>query len=164
MGRKKLKKKVSALVKEDEVYQASDLSGVAYLFSLSRENYYKLFCAIAVLILSVASLMLSVRLLGWLFEDLTGNRTFVWHYAAAFLAFELLAALLRYSGSIFMSYTTTAIILDVRKKLFQKLTRLPITYFDRQPLGRTVARITNDVERVEYFFLTYSCCFVVCSN
>ena len=152
MGRKKLKKKVSALVREDEVYQASDLSGVAYLFSLSRENYYKLFCAIAVLILSVASLMLSVRLLGWLFEDLTGNRTFVWHYAAAFLAFELLAALLRYSGSIFMSYTTTAIILDVRKKLFQKLTRLPITYFDRQPLGRTVARITNDVERVEYFF------------
>ena len=43
MGLKELKKRVGALVKEDEVYQTSDLAGVAYLFSLSRENYYKLF-------------------------------------------------------------------------------------------------------------------------
>ncbi len=164
MGLKELKKKVVTLVREDEVYQSSDFGGVAYLFLLSRENYYKLFSAIAVLVLSVACLMCSVRLLGWLFEDLAGNRNFVWQYAVAFLAFELVAVLLRYGGSIFMSYTTTAIILDVRKKLFRKLTRLPITYFDRQPLGRTVARITNDVERVEYFFsriLANSLCSVI---
>ena len=152
MSLKKLKKQVSALVKEDEVYQTSDLAGVVYLLSLSRENYYKLFSAIAVLVLSVTCLMLSVRMLGWLFEDLAGNRNFMWQFAVAFIIFELLAALLRYGGSIFMSYTTTSIVLEARKKLFRKLTRLPITYFDRQPLGRTVARITNDVERVEYFF------------
>ena len=152
MGLRELKKRVGALVKEDEVYQTSDLAGVAYLLSLSRENYYKLFSAIAVLVLSVACLMLSVRTLGWLFEDLAGNRSFMWQFAVAFIIFELLAALLRYGGSIFMSYTTTSIVLEARKKLFRKLTRLPITYFDRQPLGRTVARITNDVERVEYFF------------
>ena len=164
MNLKELKKQVGAIVREDEVHQSSDLSGVAYLFALSRENYYQLFSATAVLVLSVACLMFSVRLLGWLFEDLAGNRTFVWQYAVAFLAFELLAMLLRYGGSIFMSYTTTAIILDVRKKLFRKLTRLPVTYFDRQPLGRTVARITNDVERVEYFFsriLADSMCAVI---
>ena len=152
MNLKELKKKVSALVREDEVRQSSDLGGIAYLFSLSRENYRKLFSAVAVLVLSVACLMVSVRLLGWLFEDLASDRTLVWQYAVAFLAFEVLAVFLRYGGSIFMSYTTTSIILDVRKKLFRKLTRLPVTYFDRQPLGRTVARITNDVERVEYFF------------
>ncbi len=152
MGLKELKKRVRALVREDEVYQSSDVSGVAYLLSLSRENYYRLFSAIAVLMLSVACLMISVRLLGWLFEDLAGNRNFMWQYAMVFIVFELLAAALRYGGSIFMSYTTTSIILEVRKKLFRKLTLLPITYFDRQPLGRTVARITNDVERVEYFF------------
>lgn len=164
MNLKELKKKVGTIVREDEVHQSSDLSGVAYLFALSRENYYQLFSATAVLVLSVACLMFSVRLLGWLFEDLASNRTFVWQYAMAFLAFELLAMLLRYGGSIFMSYTTTAIILAVRKKLFRKLTRLPVTYFDRQPLGRTVARITNDVERVEYFFsriLADSMCAVI---
>lgn len=164
MSLKELKKKVTTLVREDETHQASDLAGVAYLLSLSRENYYKLFSAIAVLVLSVACLMLSVRLLGWLFEELAGNRTFIWHYALAFLAFEFLAELLRYGGSIFMSYTTTSIVLEVRKKLFLKLTLLPITYFDRQPLGRTVARITNDVERVEYFFsrvLAHALCSVI---
>ena len=164
MRLKELKKKVTALVKEDEVFQFSDLSGITYLFFLSRENYYKLFSAIAVLVMNVACLMVSVRLLGWLFEDLAGERKLVWQYAAAFIAFELLAASLRYSGSIFMSYTTTSIILDVRKKLFKKLTVLPITYFDRQPLGRTISRITNDVERVEYFFsriLAASLCAVI---
>ena len=164
MGIKELKQKVSALVREDEIHQSSDLGGVAYLFSLSRNNYYKLFLAIAVLVLSVACLMMSVRFLGWLFEDLSGDRTSVWQYAVVFIVFELLAAALRYGGSIFMSYTTTAIVLDVRKKLFKKLTCLPITYFDRQPLGRTVARITNDVERVEYFFsriLADSFCSVI---
>lgn len=160
----KLRQKALSLIREDEVYQVSDLGGVSYLLSLSRENYYKLFSAIAVLVLSVSCLMIAVRLLGWLFEELAGNRTLVWQYAAAFLAFEILAVFLRYSGSIFMSYTTTAIIFEVRKKLFRKLTRLPITYFDRQPLGRTVARITNDVERVEYFFsriLADSLCSVI---
>ena len=164
MGLKELKKRVGALVKEDEVFKTSDLGGVAYLFLLSRENYYKLFSAIGVLVLSVVCLMLSVRMLGWLFEDLAGNRSFMWQFAVAFIIFELLAALLRYGGSIFMSYTTTSIVLEARKKLFRKLTRLPITYFDRQPLGRTVSRITNDVERVEYFFsrvLADSLCSII---
>ena len=91
MNLKELKKKVSALVREDEVHQSSDLGGIAYLFSLSRENYSKLFSAVAVLVLSVACLMVSVRLLGWLFEDLASDRTLVWQYAVAFLAFEVLA-------------------------------------------------------------------------
>ena len=160
----RLKQKVSKLIRDDEVYQTSDIGGVAYLFSLSRQNYIKLLAAITTLVLSVSCLMISVRLLGWLLEDITTTSSNVWYYAAAFLTFEVLAVLLRYGGSIFMSHTTNNIVLEVRKKLFAKLTRLPITYFDRQPLGRTIARTTNDVEKVEHFFssiLANSLCSVI---
>src|SRR6185312_10911088 len=35
---------------------------------------------------------------------------------------------------------------DLRKQLFGHLQRLPIAYFDRNPAGRLVTRVTNDVE------------------
>ncbi|MGH3185299.1 MAG: ABC transporter ATP-binding protein, partial [Streptosporangiaceae bacterium] len=35
---------------------------------------------------------------------------------------------------------------DLRRQLFAHLQRLPIAYFDRNPAGRLVTRVTNDVE------------------
>lgn len=35
---------------------------------------------------------------------------------------------------------------DLRKQLFAHLQRLPISFFDRNPAGRLVTRVTNDVE------------------
>lgn len=147
-----LEQKIGTLVHEDKVRQSSDLGGISYLIALSRENSFKLFLAVILLMSSVGCLMFSVRVLGWLFEELSMGGTDVWPYAMAFLAFEIGAVVLRYYGSIFTAYITNAIILEVRKKLFTKLTLLPVSYFDRQPLGRTVSRITSDVEGVENFF------------
>jgi ABC-type multidrug transport system fused ATPase/permease subunit len=41
---------------------------------------------------------------------------------------------------------------DIRQRLFYKMTALPISYFDRQPMGRTITRMTHDVEGIETFF------------
>src|SRR5262249_15848926 len=39
-----------------------------------------------------------------------------------------------------------SLMVDLRADLFRHLQRLPIAYFDRQPLGRLMTRVTNDVE------------------
>ena len=148
-----LKEKNLRLVSDEKIAQFSDLHGIGYLLYLSRENYYRLMGGIFILTASVACLMLSVHVLGQLLENLSADlHTDIYKLVAFFLALEIAAAVLRYFGSVTIVHTTNSIIYHVRKKLFHKLTCLPITYFDRQPLGRTLSRITTDVEGVEHFF------------
>ncbi len=40
----------------------------------------------------------------------------------------------------------------LRETLFAFLHRLPMTFFDRQPVGRLVARVTNDVDAIQELF------------
>lgn len=40
----------------------------------------------------------------------------------------------------------------LRVRLFEKLFRLPLAYFDKQPLGRLMTRVTNDTESVAELF------------
>lgn len=41
---------------------------------------------------------------------------------------------------------------DLRRQLFAHLQRLPVTFFDRNPVGRLVTRVTNDVESLNELF------------
>ena len=41
---------------------------------------------------------------------------------------------------------------DLRSALFRHLQRLPVAYFDRQPIGRLMTRVTNDVEVLNEMF------------
>ena len=41
---------------------------------------------------------------------------------------------------------------ELRGKLFAKIQRLPMAYFDRTPLGRVMTRVTNDTESVAELF------------
>ncbi len=41
---------------------------------------------------------------------------------------------------------------DLRRQLFAHLQRLPVSFFDRNPVGRLVTRVTNDVESLNELF------------
>jgi len=41
---------------------------------------------------------------------------------------------------------------DLRMKVFSHLQRLPVTFFDRNPVGRLVTRLTNDIQNVHEMF------------
>ena len=45
-----------------------------------------------------------------------------------------------------LSYTGQAIIYNIRQKLFTHLQKMPLSYFDKNPIGRLVTRDTNDTE------------------
>ena len=44
------------------------------------------------------------------------------------------------------------VMLDLRLALFTQLQRLPIAYFDRNPIGRLMTRVTNDVDVLNELF------------
>jgi ATP-binding cassette subfamily B protein/ATP-binding cassette subfamily C protein len=44
------------------------------------------------------------------------------------------------------------VILDIRDQLFRHLLRLPMKFYDQNPTGRIVTRVTNDTENLNEFF------------
>ena len=76
-----------------------------------------------------------------------------WHTTAAlFLCFELGSVALQFLGRWSLANGSNRALLNLRVELFRKLDRLPLGYFDRQPVGKIITRLTNDVEGMEAFF------------
>ena len=56
---------------------------------------------------------------------------------------------LRYVQSVLMNYVGQRVMTDLRMEIFSHLQRMSIAFFDRNPVGRLVTRLTNDVSTLE---------------
>ena len=67
-----------------------------------------------------------------------------------------LATLLQFGFSYFETLFTTRlgqeVMHDLRLQIFRHLQRLPVTFFDRNPAGRLITRVTSDVEALNELF------------
>jgi ABC-type multidrug transport system fused ATPase/permease subunit len=45
-----------------------------------------------------------------------------------------------------LSYAGQSIIYNIRQQIFTHLQKMPLAYFDKNPIGRLVTRVTNDTE------------------
>lgn len=55
-----------------------------------------------------------------------------------------------------LQWLGTTAVTTLRARLFAKIQRLPLSYFDKTPLGKLVTRVTNDTESVAELFATGS--------
>ncbi len=51
-----------------------------------------------------------------------------------------------------LQYTGQRVMYDMRRGLFAHVLRLPLRFFDRNPVGRLVTRVTNDVAAINEMF------------
>ncbi len=51
-----------------------------------------------------------------------------------------------------MQLTGQKVMLDLRMQIFRHLQRLPVAFFDRNPVGRLVTRLTSDVDALNEMF------------
>jgi ATP-binding cassette, subfamily B, multidrug efflux pump len=75
----------------------------------------------------------------------------------ATLAFVFLLALLvefvfEYAGSILAAFIGQRVMYDLRIQIFTYLQKLSIPYFDKNPVGRLMTRVTSDVETLNELF------------
>ena len=76
----------------------------------------------------------------------------VWR-AAALFAFALVAQFLCSYGQTWLtSLLGQRVMRDLRLQIFAHLQRLPIPFFDRNPAGRLITRVTSDVETLNELF------------
>ena len=86
--------------------------------------------------------------------------------AAVFLAIVFLNFILNFTQKMIMEYSGHMIMHDLRMKLFIHVQDLAIEFFTRNPVGRLVTRVTNDVQNMHELFtsiisLVFKDCFLL---
>jgi ATP-binding cassette subfamily B multidrug efflux pump len=72
--------------------------------------------------------------------------------AIVFIASLLLTFLTVYAEGCVMMLMGQYIMYDLRNQIFGHLQRLPIAFYDRNPIGRLVTRVTTDVDALNEMF------------
>jgi ATP-binding cassette subfamily B protein len=69
-----------------------------------------------------------------------------------FFGAQLLRLIFSYFQSIFVNTIGQYVMFDIRKELYQKLQNQEVAYYDRNPVGRIMTRLTTDVDSLNQLF------------
>ncbi|CAM4445541.1 ABC transporter ATP-binding protein [Deinococcus marmoris] len=58
---------------------------------------------------------------------------------------------LQYAFALVIGYLGQNVLRDIRADVFSKLQRLQLSYFDQNPVGRLITRVTSDVDAINQF-------------
>src|SRR5262249_61512395 len=72
--------------------------------------------------------------------------------AVLFLLTLVSAFLLRFGQIYVLSMTGQRVMMDLRREIYSHLQRLHVGYFDRNPVGRLMTRVTTDVDAINDLF------------
>ncbi|GIV88195.1 MAG: lipid A ABC transporter permease/ATP-binding protein [Chloroflexus sp.] len=75
----------------------------------------------------------------------------VWPYFVAFLGALLTNFAFRYSHSYFINSVGQQVMKDLRVAIFRHILSQSLSFFNRNPVGRLITRITNDVDALNEF-------------
>ncbi|HNC69140.1 MAG TPA: ABC transporter transmembrane domain-containing protein, partial [Pseudomonadales bacterium] len=73
--------------------------------------------------------------------------------AVAYAGLQCVAAMAGYAQGVQLARIALDAVLRLREQAFTTTLRLPVTWFDRTPVGSVVSRLTNDTEAVKDFYL-----------
>jgi len=72
----------------------------------------------------------------------------VWNNVGKMLLCYVVSAILSYVMAVLMIHLSQKIVYTMRKQLFEKLTTLPVSYFDTHAVGDIISRISYDIDTV----------------
>ncbi|MGH7554223.1 MAG: ABC transporter ATP-binding protein, partial [Longimicrobiales bacterium] len=72
--------------------------------------------------------------------------------ATAFLGSLIVAFALEYWQTILTTWLGQRVMYDLRREIFARLQRVEVAFFDRNPVGRLMTRVTSDVEVLNELF------------
>jgi ATP-binding cassette subfamily B protein len=72
--------------------------------------------------------------------------------AAIYVGLLVFSFLLEFLQTYYMQWTGQKVMFDLRRQIFRHLQRLHIAFFDKNPVGRLVTRVTTDVDALNEMF------------
>jgi ATP-binding cassette subfamily B protein len=142
-------------------FHEEEAIGKTYDFQVARRllRYLKPYVR---LLVPALLLTLSLNLLGILQPKFT-EYAIDWHIlprrleglnllVALFFSTQLLRLIFSYYQSIFLNSVGQYVMFDMRKELYDKLQHQEVAYYDRNPVGRIMTRLTSDVDALNELF------------
>ena len=145
----------------DALHHEEEALGKAYDARLMRRllgylRPYRGRVVLAIFILLGASLMALVG--PWLTQLAldraipAGDSRLLALYAFGFLASLVFAFILEYAQTLLTTWLGQRVMYDLRREIFGHLQKLELRYYDRNPVGRLMTRVTSDVEVLNELF------------
>ncbi len=141
---------------------SSGYRALARLVRFARPYQWQCLSAFTILMLATALEMLAPWLMKIILDEhvprgladtLGGNRDLLMT-GGALLATYIGSAILQYIQSVKFQTAALYIVHDLRRMLIAHVLKLPMRYFDSQPTGLLVSRITNDSEMLRQMFVS----------
>ena len=141
--------------RENEGFAEEELQVKVYDFRLMKRllgfaaRYWYLFAlAVILLFASTAADLARPYLIGVAIDDFIkkGDAASLSRTGVYFLLLVISGFLFNLLQIYILSYAGQSIIFNIRQKLFSHMQKLPLSYFDKNPVGRLVTRVTNDTE------------------
>jgi len=135
-------------------FSLGDLASFKKLLSFAAPYKKGIITGLILIMGSSFAALGSARLMGKLVEEglipAVADKSYT--FAIGILLLEVSSLICMWLGRRLISYNSGLSIYSIRLALFHHLQKLPISFYDRQPQGRVVTRVTHDVEGIENFF------------
>ncbi len=118
-------------------------------------NWRPHFLVSVLLVLAGTAVQISLPLLLGRTVDLgikTRNLELLWYYVLLYAVGHISFFAILAARNWLLQYTGQQVLHELRTHLFSHIQKLPISFFDRTPVGRLVTRITNDVATMAELF------------
>ena len=132
---------------DDAIGKAYDARLVNRLMQYMRPYRGRTVLAIVLLLVTTGLLLAQPLLVQQAIDrDIAKQRTGgLWWIIAAYLSVLALLFVFRYVQSLLMVVVSQKVMNDLRMQLFRHLQRMSIAFYDANPVGRLVTRLTNDI-------------------
>ncbi len=140
---------------ESDAFQEEELKLRVYdsrlmkrLLTFAARYWYYFLFAVLLLFASTAVDLVRPYLMGITIDDYikAGDTDALNRMGLYFLILVAASFLFNLLQIYVLSYAGQSIIYNIRQQLFSHMQKLPLSYFDKNPIGRLVTRVTNDTE------------------
>ncbi len=142
-------------------YHEEEVLGKAYDGRLARRllSYLRPYRGIVAISVFLLLLVSGLQLVGPLLTEIaiddhirTGDLNGLNRIALIFLSVLLVQFVLSFAQTYLMNWTGQRIMHDLRLQIFSHIQTLHVGYFDKNPVGRIITRITTDVDVLNELF------------
>jgi len=119
------------------------------------KSYWKLILvAVVLLIAGMALEILGPYLTKIAIDDhiIPGDMPGLYHIIGLYLLVLFGNFIFKYAQILLMQYIGQKVMLDLRQEIFTHLQKLQLQFFDKNPIGRLMTRVTSDVESLNQVF------------
>jgi len=145
-----------AIHEEEALGKAYDARLMRRLLRYLRPYRGAVALAVALLLTSAALQLLGPWITSLVLDHAIprGDLRFLATLTGAFFGSILLAFAFEYAQTVLTTWIGQRVMYDLRREIFGHLQRLSLPYFDRNPVGRLMTRVTSDVEVLNELFST----------